>query len=108
MALLRGYSAESRVTSIGCKNPSAVAYQTDLRMLRHLTHPMLLSIPPRPASRPRLIPGLSLRSGHLLAGRYRTLSLLRSDHACAHFSALHTGTNSRVEMQVLLAPGDAA
>jgi serine/threonine-protein kinase len=68
---------------------------------------MLLSIPPRPAGRPRLSPGLSLRAGDVLAGRFRALSLVRADRACAHIAALETGTNARVEIMVLLAMEDA-
>lgn len=68
---------------------------------------MLLSIPPRPSSRPRLIPGLSLRSGDLIAGRYRALSLLRADRACAHFAAIDSVSHARVEVQILLAMDDA-
>lgn len=67
---------------------------------------MLLSIPPRPRSRPRLIPGLSLCGGDLIAGRYRVLSLLRADRACAYLDATQTGTNTRVEIQILLAMED--
>jgi serine/threonine-protein kinase len=43
----------------------------------------------------------------MLAGRYRALSLLRADRACAHLAALHTSTSTRVEVQVLLAMDDA-
>jgi hypothetical protein len=68
---------------------------------------MLLSIPPRPSARTRLIPGLSLRAGDTLPGGYRTLSLLRADRACAHLAALHTGSNQRVDVQVLLAMDDS-
>ena len=92
---------------MGCKNPWGGAYHTVLRMLRHLTHPMLLSIPPRPSSRPRLIPGLSLRSGDLVAGRYRVLSLLRADRACAHFAAMESRSHAQVEVQILLAMDDS-
>jgi len=67
---------------------------------------MLLSIPPRPPSKQRLTPGLSLCAGDLLARRYRALSLLRADRACAHLAAVQTGTNTRVEVQVLLAMDD--
>jgi eukaryotic-like serine/threonine-protein kinase len=68
---------------------------------------MLLSLPPRPSSRPTLLPGLSLRSGDLLAGRYRALSLLRADRACAYLAAMQSSSHSRVEVQVLLAMDDA-
>ena len=68
---------------------------------------MLLSIPPRPSSRPRLIPGLSLRSGDLVASRYRVLSLLRADRACAHFAAIESRTRAKVEVQILLAMDDS-
>ena len=68
---------------------------------------MLLSIPPRPSTRTRLIPGLSLRAGDTLPGGYRTLSLLRADRACAHLAALHTSSNRRVDVQVLLAMDDS-
>jgi serine/threonine protein kinase len=68
---------------------------------------MLLSIPPRPATRTRLIPGLSLRAGDTLPGGYRALSLLRADRACAHLAALDTSSNRRVDVQVLLAMDDA-
>jgi serine/threonine-protein kinase len=68
---------------------------------------MLLSLPPRPASRPRLIPGLSLRAGDLVAGRFRTLSLLSADRACAHLAAVQVGTNARVHVQILIAMEDA-
>ena len=68
---------------------------------------MLLSIPPRPSTRTRLIPGLSLRAGDTLPGGYRALSLLRADCACAHLAALDTSTNRRVDVQVLLAMDDA-
>jgi serine/threonine protein kinase len=79
----------------------------NLRVLLHHTPSMLLSIPPRPSNRPRLIPGLSLRAGDVLAGRFRALSLLRADRACAHLAAVHTGTHTRVEIMVLLAMEDA-
>jgi serine/threonine protein kinase len=68
---------------------------------------MLLSIPPRPSTRTRLIPGLSLRAGDTLPGGYRTLSLLHADRACAHLAALHTSSNQRVDVQVLLAMDDS-
>jgi hypothetical protein len=68
---------------------------------------MLLSIPPRPSTRTRLIPGLSLRAGDTLPGGYRALSLLRADRACAHLAALHTSSNQRVDVQVLLAMDDS-
>jgi serine/threonine protein kinase len=68
---------------------------------------MLLSIPPRPSTRTRLIPGLSLRAGDTLPGGYRALSLLRADRACAHLAALDTSSNRRVDVQVLLAMDDA-
>ena len=68
---------------------------------------MLLSLPPRPSSRPRLIPGLSLRSGDLVAGRYRVLSLLRADRACAHFAAIESCSHAKVEVQILLAMDDS-
>ena len=68
---------------------------------------MLLSIPPRPSTRTRLIPGLSLRAGDTLPGGYRALSLLRADRACAHLAALDTSSNRRVDVHVLLAMDDA-
>ena len=68
--------------------------------------PMLLSLPPRPASRPRLIPGLSLRAGDLVAGRFRALSLLSADRACAHLAAVQVGDNARVHVQILIAMED--
>ena len=68
---------------------------------------MLLSIPPRPSARTRLIPGLSLRAGDTLPGGYRALSLLCADRACAHLAALDTSSNRRVDVQVLLAMDDA-
>ena len=68
---------------------------------------MLLSIPPRPATRTRLIPGLSLRAGDILPGGYRTLSLERADRACAHLAALHGASNKRVDVEVLLAMDDS-
>lgn len=64
---------------------------------------MLLSIPPRPSDRPRLLPGLPLRAGDPIAGRNRVLSLLRADRACAYFAAIQNGSNVRVEVQILLA-----
>lgn len=67
---------------------------------------MLLSIPPRPRSRPRLIPGLSLCGGDLIAGRYRVLSLLKADRACAYLAGVQSGTNARVEIEILLAMED--
>jgi serine/threonine protein kinase len=68
---------------------------------------MLLSIPPRPSTRTRLIPGLSLRAGDTLPGGYRTLSLLGADRACARLAALDTSSNRRVDVEVLLAMDDA-
>ena len=68
---------------------------------------MLLSIPPRPTTRTRLIPGLSLRAGDTLPGGFRALSLLHADRACAHLAALHTSSNQRVDVQVLLAMDDS-
>jgi serine/threonine-protein kinase len=68
---------------------------------------MLLSIPPRPSTRPRLVPGLSLRSGDLIAGRYRVLSLLRADRACAQLAAMQSSAPARVEVQILLAMDDS-
>jgi serine/threonine-protein kinase len=68
---------------------------------------MLLSIPPRPSDRPRLIPGLPLRAGDSIAGRHRALSLLRTDRACAHFAARQDGSNTKVEVQVLLGNDEA-
>ncbi|MDB5214220.1 MAG: outer membrane protein OmpA/MotB family [Myxococcaceae bacterium] len=79
----------------------------DLRVLRHRTHHMLLSIPPRPSTRTRLIPGLSLRAGDTLPGGYRALSLIRADRACAHLAALDTSSNRRVDVEILLAMDDA-
>ena len=67
---------------------------------------MLLSIPPRPHARARLIPGLSLRAGDVLAGRFRVLSLLRADRICVHLAAIRTTSNKRVEIQILLAMDD--
>ncbi len=68
---------------------------------------MLSDSPPRPASRPRLIPGLSLRAGDLLAGQYRVISLLRADRACAYLAAAPSKKGSApVEVQVLLAMDD--
>jgi serine/threonine-protein kinase len=49
-----------------------------------------------------LIPGLSLRAGDVLGGRFRVTSLLRADQACAHFAGAQTGTNDPVEIEVLL------
>lgn len=68
---------------------------------------MLLSIPPRASGRPRLIPGLALRAGDPIAGRHRVLSLLRADRACAHFAAIQDDTNTKVEVQILLAMDDS-
>lgn len=68
---------------------------------------MLTDSPPQPASRPRLIPGLSLRAGDLLAGQYRVISLLRADRACAYLAAAPSRKGSApVEVQVLLAMDD--
>lgn len=68
---------------------------------------MLLSIPPRPSDRPRLLPGLPLRAGDPIAGRNRVLSLLRADRACAHFAAVQQGSSTKVEVQILLAMDEA-
>lgn len=67
---------------------------------------MLLTIPPRSASRARLIPGLSLRAGDVLAGRFRIMSLLRADRTCAHVAAVQITSNTRVDVQILLAMDD--
>lgn len=68
---------------------------------------MLSDSPPRPASRPRLIPCLSLHAGDLLAGQYRVTSLLRADRACAYLAATPSKKGSApVEVQVLLAMDD--
>lgn len=69
---------------------------------------MLLSIPPRPSGRPRLIAGLSLRAGDPIAGHIRALSLLRADRVCAHFAAIQDETKAKVEVQVLLATDESA
>src|SRR4051812_1706683 len=70
---------------------------------------MLSDTPPRTSSRPRLIPGLSLRTGDVLVGRYRVTSLLRADRACAHLTATPTQKGAPlVEVQVLLAMDDGA
>jgi hypothetical protein len=79
---------------------------THLRMLRHLTPSMLLSLPPRPAARARLVPGLPLRAGDVLVGRFRVLSLLRVDRICVHLAAVHTSSNKRVDVQILMAMDD--
>lgn len=68
---------------------------------------MMFSEPhPRPSVRSRLIPGLSLRAGDLLAGHYRIHALVRADRACANLSASHTKTGEPVDVQVLLAMED--
>jgi len=54
-----------------------------------------------------LIPGLSLRTGDLLAGNYRVTSLLRADRACAHLAAMPAAKNAPpVEVQLLIAMDD--
>lgn len=68
---------------------------------------MLLSLPPRPSSRSRLVPELSLCAGDWLARRYRVLSLAGADRASACFAAVERGTNARVEVQILLAADEA-
>ena len=68
---------------------------------------MLSDSPPRPASRPRLIPGLSLHAGDVHAGQYRVTSLLRADRACAYLAATPSKKGSApVEVQVLLVMDD--
>jgi len=39
----------------------------------------------------------------MIAGRFRALSLLRADRACVHLAAVQVGTNTRVEVQILIA-----
>jgi eukaryotic-like serine/threonine-protein kinase len=67
---------------------------------------MLSDSLPRPA-RPRLIAGLSLRAGDLLAGQYRVTSLVHADRACAHLAASATTGGAAVEAHVMLAMDDA-
>ena len=68
---------------------------------------MLSDSPPRSPARLRLIPGLSLRTGDLLAGNYRVTSLLRADRACAHLAAIQAAKNGQpVEVQLFIAMGD--
>ena len=42
-----------------------------------------------------------------MAGRYRVLSLLRADRACAHFAATESRSHTKVEVQILLAMDDS-
>ncbi len=42
-----------------------------------------------------------------MASRYRVLSLLRADRACAHFAAMESRSHAKVEVQILLAMDDS-
>ncbi len=70
---------------------------------------MQLSAPPaRLGLKTRLIPGLSLRSGDVLAGRYRILSIGNAGAACAHLVAVDVTRNAPVTIQLLVASEDGS
>src|SRR4051812_31399096 len=61
---------------------------------------------PKPVLRARLVPGLSLRAGDVLNGRFRVESLAREGRSVTTFVATDTSKRARVEIDVLVATGE--
>jgi hypothetical protein len=62
---------------------------------------MLPASPPRPDARAQLLPGLSLRVGDVLGGRYRLESLVSAEHALVQFAAEVAAKHVKVDVLVL-------
>lgn len=62
---------------------------------------MLSASPPRPDARAQLLPGLSLRVGDVLGGRYRLESLVAAEHALVKIAAEVAAKHTKVDVLVL-------
>ena len=62
---------------------------------------MLTASPSRSDARAQLLPGLSLRVGDVLGGRFRLESLVSAEHALVRFSAEMAAKHTKVDVLVL-------
>src|SRR2546421_393767 len=61
---------------------------------------------PKPLPRARLVPGLSLRCGDLLGGRFRLDSVAREGQSVTTLAAYDTTKRARVAIDLLVATGE--
>ncbi len=69
---------------------------------------MSLSVPPRPAPRARLLPGLSLRVGDILGSRYRLDSLTTAERSRVHIAGTQIMNRAPVAIEIFVPNGEGS